>query len=138
MLNILFDEKLTEKKQRVHLFSEIMSHQAQNHHLRVFNRLIVAGEYFEAHEAMEEVWIAEGRPAGDLWQGLTQLAVALAHADRGNRRGARRVFAKARDKLSEAERRDERIKAVVDLACGRYEALMSDGDSLARGAPDAG
>lgn len=60
-----------------------------------------AGRYFQAHEAWEEGWHPSAEPERDFWQGLTQLAVALTHRQRGNahgaatllRRGARRLRA---------------------------------------------
>lgn len=65
---------------------------------------IHAGRFFEAHEIMEAVWIENGRRRGDVWQGLTQLAVALMHASRGNHAGAARVYAKALKNLEQPAR----------------------------------
>jgi uncharacterized protein len=63
--------------------------------IELFNQ----GRFFECHEAWEEVW---KRSHGDeklFYQGLIQAAVAILHAERGNRDGARRLWAKARAKL---------------------------------------
>lgn len=58
-----------------------------------------AGRFYAAHEHLEELWIATGRPRGGALQGLIQLAVVLEHYRRGNLRGARRLFARARTAL---------------------------------------
>ena len=56
--------------------------------IRLFNK----GEYFESHEALEAAWNAEPGPARALYRGLLQIAVAYLHIQRGNARGARKVF----------------------------------------------
>ncbi|GEM_PF-605000 len=55
-------------------------------------RLFNAGEYFECHEVLEDLWRAEEGPLKDLYQGLIKAAVALYHAERGNFVGAARVL----------------------------------------------
>ena len=55
-------------------------------------RLFNAGEYFECHEVLEDLWRAEEGPLKDLYQGLIKAAVALYHAERGNFEGAARVL----------------------------------------------
>ncbi|MEQ9364202.1 MAG: DUF309 domain-containing protein [Leptospirales bacterium] len=102
-----------------------MSLQERQDPIFEFERLVKAGSYFEAHEAMEDIWIEHGRRFGDVWQGLTQLAVSLTHASRGNHRGAARVNQKAMAKLNDAGREEEAIRAAVDLAQAIYEDLMA-------------
>ena len=61
--------------------------------------LFNAGRFFECHEAWEEVW---KRSQGDeklFYQGLIQAAVAILHAERGNREGARSLCNRAMVKL---------------------------------------
>jgi uncharacterized protein len=61
----------------------------------LFNR----GDFFACHEVWEEVWL---RSTGDekiFYQGMIQAAVAILHAERGNRRGAASTWHKARAKL---------------------------------------
>ena len=69
---------------------------------RIFARgidLFNEGRFFECHEAWEGIWLrAEGTEKLFL-QGLIQAAVAILHAQRGNLEGARRQYAKSRDKL---------------------------------------
>ncbi|MEW6286753.1 MAG: DUF309 domain-containing protein [Chloroflexota bacterium] len=60
--------------------------------LRHFN----AGEYFEAHEALEHAWKAEGGAAKNLYRGILQVAVAYLHIRRGNYNGAVKVYERSR------------------------------------------
>ena len=55
--------------------------------LRLFN----AGEYFEAHEALEDAWNAEPSKVRDLYRGILQIAVVYLHITRGNYEGAVKV-----------------------------------------------
>ena len=50
-----------------------------------FNR----GDWFQAHETLEELWVGEKGELRDLYQGLLQLAVALHHWRHGNFKGAK-------------------------------------------------
>jgi uncharacterized protein len=61
--------------------------------------LIRAGEFFEAHEELEDEW--REAPAGerDFLQGLVHVAVAWYHAGRDNRPGCERQLAKAARRL---------------------------------------
>jgi predicted metal-dependent hydrolase len=53
-----------------------------------FNR----GEYFEAHEVWEELWMECPSAERRFIQALIQAAVALHHFERGNHAGAARLF----------------------------------------------
>jgi predicted metal-dependent hydrolase len=66
------------------------------HGLELFNET----QFFEAHEALEEVWRAAPRPEKKFLQGLIQVAVALHHHGRGNSVGARSVLRRAFRNLS--------------------------------------
>ena len=59
-----------------------------------FNR----GEYFEAHEAWEDVWLDCDPADRRFYQSLIQAAVALYHWGNRNRTGARRLFTAGREK----------------------------------------
>jgi len=61
--------------------------------------LIRAGEFFEAHEELEDEW--REAPAGerDFLQGLVHVAVAWLHAGRDNRPGCERQLEKAARRL---------------------------------------
>jgi predicted metal-dependent hydrolase len=57
------------------------------------------GQFFECHEAWEEVWKRSDGDAKLFYQGLIQAAVAILHAQRGNLEGARSLYEKATAKL---------------------------------------
>jgi uncharacterized protein len=57
--------------------------------------LIRAGEYFEAHEELEDEWRDAAPPERDFLQGLVHVAVAWHHAARNNRPGCERQLEKA-------------------------------------------
>ena len=63
--------------------------------IELFNQ----GHFFDCHEAWEEVWKRAHGAEKLFYQGLIQAAVAILHAQRGNRDGARSLYAKARAKL---------------------------------------
>ena len=62
--------------------------------------LIRAGEYFAAHEELEDAWRAAPAPERDFLQGLVHVAVAWYQAGRGNRVGCERQLAKAARRLA--------------------------------------
>jgi len=59
-----------------------------------------AGEYFDAHEALEHAWLAAAEPEKTFLKGLIHVAVALYHYQRGNGHGARVKFGSAMHYLS--------------------------------------
>ncbi|MFL5921635.1 MAG: DUF309 domain-containing protein [Gaiellaceae bacterium] len=61
--------------------------------------LIRRGEYFAAHEVLEDVWRAAAREERDFYQGLVHVAVAWYQAGRGNRVGCERQLEKAARRL---------------------------------------
>jgi len=60
---------------------------------------IARGEYFEAHETLEDVWRSAGPAEKDFFQGLVHVAVAWYQAGRGNRVGCERQLEKAARRL---------------------------------------
>lgn len=56
--------------------------------LRLFNM----GEYFEAHEALEDAWNAEPGKVRELYRGILQIAVVYLHITRRNYNGAVKVY----------------------------------------------
>jgi predicted metal-dependent hydrolase len=61
--------------------------------------LIRRGEYFAAHEVLEDVWRAAEPAERDFYQGLVHVAVAWYQAGRGNRVGCERQLEKATRRL---------------------------------------
>lgn len=59
--------------------------------LRLFN----AGEYFEAHEALEDAWNAEKGQVRELYRGILQIAVVYLHVTRRNYNGAIKVYGRS-------------------------------------------
>jgi predicted metal-dependent hydrolase len=62
--------------------------------------LIRTGEYFVAHEELEDEWRAAPAAERDFLQGLVHVTVAWYQAGRGNRRGCERQLAKAVRRLA--------------------------------------
>jgi uncharacterized protein len=57
------------------------------------------GQYFEAHEAWEDLWRPTRGPLRLFYQGLVQAAVGLHHLNHGNLNGARAQILKSLSKL---------------------------------------
>ena len=62
--------------------------------------LIEAGEYFAAHEVVEDVWREAEAEERDFFQGLVHVAVAWYQAGRRNQVGWERQLEKAERRLS--------------------------------------
>jgi predicted metal-dependent hydrolase len=62
--------------------------------------LIRAGEYFAAHEELENAWRASPAEERDFFQGLVHVAVAWYQAGRGRKIGTERQLAKAVRRLA--------------------------------------
>ncbi|MGQ0613155.1 MAG: DUF309 domain-containing protein [Planctomycetaceae bacterium] len=62
-------------------------------------RLFNAGEFFEAHEAWEEIWIEEEGPMRLFFQGAIQVAGAFHHHGNGNWAGMAALLADGSEKL---------------------------------------
>jgi predicted metal-dependent hydrolase len=62
--------------------------------------LIRSGEYFAAHEELEDAWRAAPQEERDFFQGLVHVAVAWYQAGRGRQIGTERQLAKAIRRLT--------------------------------------
>jgi predicted metal-dependent hydrolase len=62
----------------------------------LFNR----GDFFEAHEVWEDLWMETTAPEKRFYQGLIQAAVALCHFCNGNLRGAVKLYHSSRDYMN--------------------------------------
>jgi predicted metal-dependent hydrolase len=58
------------------------------------------GDFFDAHEILEQFWVSYRGDDRDFYKGLIQAAVALHHESTGNEVGARGVGARARGLLA--------------------------------------
>jgi hypothetical protein len=84
--------------------------------------LFNAGQYFEAHEALEDAWRATTGADKLLLQALTQAAVALHHHSTGNLVGAESVMARALENLDPYT--DEGAGLALDDLRPRLEAWL--------------
>jgi predicted metal-dependent hydrolase len=78
--------------------------------------LIRAGEYFAAHEELEDAWRAAPADERDFFQGLVHVAVAWYQAGRGRKIGTERQLAKAIRRLKPyaPEHRGLRLEPLLD------------------------
>ncbi len=53
------------------------------------------GEYYPAHDALEEAWVAEERAVRNCYQGILQTGIAYHHIQKGNYWGAVKMFLRA-------------------------------------------
>ncbi len=60
--------------------------------IEAFNK----GEYFEAHELLEDVWKADPSPGRSFYRALIQIAVAYLQIERSNYRGAYKMLLRSR------------------------------------------
>ncbi len=58
-----------------------------------------AGEYWECHETLEGLWVAEKREVRDLYQGILQVGVAFHQLDKNNFPGAIKMFRRGLPRL---------------------------------------
>lgn len=62
-------------------------------------RLLNAGEYYDAHEDLEEAWMEAPEHEGYLYRALLQISVAYLHIQRGNHAGAVKMLLRMRQWL---------------------------------------
>ena len=72
----------------------------RNAALAAFMLAFAEGNFFEAHEILEEFWVGYQGSDRDFYRGLIQAAVALHHLSAGNAVGARGVAVRARKNLA--------------------------------------
>jgi predicted metal-dependent hydrolase len=95
--------------------------------LEAFNE----ARYFEAHEHLEDAWNADPGAARELYRAVLQVAVAYLQIERGNYRGAIKMFLRARQWLAPLP---DRCRS-IDVARLRRDA-ESVHQSLAALGPD--
>ena len=61
--------------------------------------LFNSGEYYEAHHGLEDAWRDDTGPTRELYRGILQVAVAYLQIERGNYRGAVKMFLRVRQWL---------------------------------------
>ncbi len=99
--------------------------QAGFHHgIALFNH----GEFYQAHEVLEDVWRAAPVSEKLFLQGLIQIAVALYHHSQGNEAGAKSLLARGARNLSgyPEEYAGVRLKP-LRLAVAEWRKALEDG-----------
>lgn len=91
-----------------------------------FNR----GEYFDAHESWEEVWLPSAEPEKTFLQGIIQVAAGFHHYNRKNRRGTKSLL---RAGLAKLERFPARHRGIalesLRKAVRRWLASLDAGET---------
>jgi predicted metal-dependent hydrolase len=95
-----------------------------------------AGQYFECHDTLEDLWSGVRGPSRDFFQGLIQVAVAFHHLTRGNLAGAESLLQRAQGRLAKYPDRYygfdlERLRAELFGWLARVRAADLDGLSPA-------
>src|SRR6185437_6338690 len=87
--------------------------------------LIRRGEYFAAHEELEDAWRAAEPEERDFYQGLVHVAVAWYQAGRGNRVGCERQLEKATRRLGPyaPEHRGVNVASLLDQVTTATETV---------------
>jgi uncharacterized protein len=90
--------------------------------------LIRGGEFFAAHEALEDAWRAAAEEERDFFQGLVHVAVAWYQARRENRPGCERQLEKAERRLRAyaPEHRGVEVRSILNQV-ERARALVQSG-----------
>ena len=97
------------------------------HGIDLFNR----GEFFDAHEVLEDVWRAAPGEEKKFLQGLIQAAVAFHHHSTGNHVGARSLLARSARNLTGYPENFASIKLtplLESLAC--WQNALDDGSAI--------
>ena len=97
--------------------------------------LIRRGEYFAAHEVLEDVWRAAEPGERDFYQGLVHVAVAWYQAGRANRVGCGRQLEKAARRLGAYAPEHEGVDVASVLEQLRAAQAVVAAGSLALTAP---
>jgi predicted metal-dependent hydrolase len=93
--------------------------------------LIRTGEFFAAHEELEDAWRAAEPAERDFLQGLVHVAVAWYQAGRGNRVGCERQLEKAQRRLSPYAPQHRGVDVAGLLDQLRAAAMRVEAGSLA-------
>ena len=90
--------------------------------------LIRSGEFFAAHEELEDAWRAAEPEERDFYQGLVHVTVAWYQAGRGNRVGCERQLEKAARRLGPfaPEHRGVAVAVLLDDVA-RAQACVASG-----------
>jgi len=98
MSDINFNDELQEKLSEHDLQSICDSslHIKAIEGIQLFNQ----GHYWDAHEALEEAWLAESDPARNLYKGILQAGVMYLQIERKNFIGMAKMYERAKKMVS--------------------------------------
>lgn len=87
------------------------------------------GDYYLAHELLEDAWNEDASKARDLYKGILQVGIAYFQIERGNFKGAVKMFLRARQWLNPLPDicRGINIRQLRIDAANAHEALLSIG-----------
>ena len=80
LFGMVYRKTFNPDPEEVHRACRIPLHPDAEAGIELYNR----GEYFLAHEALEDAWNDEGDPERRLYQGILQAGVLCMHARKGN------------------------------------------------------
>jgi len=95
-----------------------------------------AGDYFNAHEVWEEIWVDSYGPRKYFLQGLIQAAVALHHAGNENWPGCRKLSASSLDYLERGRSEgaeidiDQMKERIIDFEVALQKKLTGETQEL--------
>lgn len=100
--------------------------------LAAYAALMEAGEFYEAHEALEDLWAMDPTRTRELWKGLIMLAGALHHWRCGRRRPAHVLWEGAASRLRRYPARVEGVAlgALRDWATAEFARYGTDSAPL--------
>lgn len=90
-----------------------------------------AGQYFACHETLETLWKGLSGDEKTLVQGIIQVSVAYYHLNRGNTKGALRLFDRALPRI------EPYLPTWLELDLAAFfQAIMAERERLAAQGPD--
>ena len=97
------------------------------HGISLFNR----GEYWKAHEALELAWLDEKGNIRNLYRGILKVGVMYLHIERGNYRGALKLYRRSQRWLAPFTGicrgvNIEKLRADVEIAIHEVRRLGPD------------
>ncbi|MHC1764773.1 MAG: DUF309 domain-containing protein [Verrucomicrobiia bacterium] len=123
---------MSKKSPRIAAFIEKHLGCAADAHYLGFFDAFNAQQYFEAHEVLEELWLAvRQEPSGDFYKGLIQLAGAFVHVQKKRLGPAAALLALAHRNLSRYGRVYEHldVEQVLQLI-EAWQARLQAGDGV--------
>ncbi len=121
---------MSHKSPRIAAFLAGLDPDGLPRHYAGFFHCFNQGLYFEAHEVLEDLWLAEGKTGADyaFYKGLIQWAGAFVHLQKGRLRPAVALFDLAADNLrryAPHHRRLDLESALEDIRSWKRDIVAS-------------